>query len=177
MQLSRHVVSPDDPNNITVEVKDQKGPGGDNHHYLISNFNVESNPSFDERHHLDSYEEVTVMFQYGNPAKGFNGITLESLLAICEHRLQGCETGPHPCLENDEALHYIGRAIDALQRRTRRVQRTADVKQALVDMEAERQTPEQTAETTRRLMEAYHSVPNTNSAVSQLLSQQAALNK
>lgn len=134
MQLSRHVVSPDDPNNIVVTAKDQPGPGGDCHHYEITNFDLRTNPSYSDRMYVDSLEEVEIFFQQGNPAEGFNGVTLEALLAICEHRLKGCQEGPYKCAENDLALTGIGVAIDALHARTHRANLAKGIAQTLQDL-------------------------------------------
>src|ERR1700690_3037873 len=117
MQLKAHVVDATDPKNLQIQVVDQKGPGGDNHRYAITGFDITSNPSYSDREFVEDLKELNVYFQYGNPAEGVNGITMEALLAICEHRLQGLETGPYPCIENDEALHHVGKAIEALHRR------------------------------------------------------------
>lgn len=58
-------------------------------------------------------------FQNGPiPENGNNGVTIEALLAVCEHRLAGFQNGPYPCTENEIALGHIGRALDALKRRT-----------------------------------------------------------
>ena len=141
MQISRHVVSSSsdlDPKDLIVTVKDQPGPGGDCHYYEISNYDVLHNSSFNERHQLESYNELTVLFQQGNPAEGFNGVTLESLLAICEHRLVGCQSGPFACAENGEALEHITKAINALHSRTDRLRKASAIKQALEDLEAGR---------------------------------------
>ncbi|MNQ00167.1 hypothetical protein D3C85_128100 [compost metagenome] len=121
MQLSRHVVSSDDPNNLVITVKDRPGPGGDCHHYEISNFDLRTNPSYNDRMYVDSLEEVEIFFQQGNPAEGFNGVTIEALLAICEHRLLGCQEGPYKSEENAQALLGISHALHSLHKRTVRL--------------------------------------------------------
>jgi hypothetical protein len=140
MQLSRHVVSSSDldPKALVITAKDQPGPGGDCHHYEITNFDLRTNPSYSDRMYVDSLEEVEIFFQQGNPAEGFNGVTLESLLAICEHRLVGCQSGPFACAENGEALEHITKAINTLHSRTDRLRKATMIKQAMEDLEAGR---------------------------------------
>jgi hypothetical protein len=142
MQLSRHVVSSDDPHNLTIEVVDLPGATNLHHRYDISGFDTNFNDlrylePYVDKFYLPPAEKLNILFVNGeqDPHVPTNGVTLESLLAICEHRVQGFEAGQFPCIENDEALHHIGKAIDALHRRTRRVQHARMVKQALIDLE------------------------------------------
>lgn len=134
MQLSRHVVSSSsdlDSNALVITVKDQPGPGGDCHHYEISNFNLSTNPSYNDRMYVDSLEEVEIFFQQGKPTEGFNGITLEALLAICEHRLLGCQEGPYKCEENQLALLGVTYALQSLHARTNRDAVFEDISKAI----------------------------------------------
>ena len=126
MQLSRHVVSSSDldPKALTITHSDQKGPGGDNHRYCISNFNTMDNYNRQPTagyEHLPPTRQLDVLFQSGNPAEGFNGITIEALLAICEHRLLGCQEGPYKSEENLQALLGISHALHSLHKRTIRL--------------------------------------------------------
>ena len=62
----------------------------------------------------------TVRFQDGNPlTEGYNGFTLEHLMAMCYDRLSGYQTGPFACDDNQEAAEHLARGIEALQRRTK----------------------------------------------------------
>lgn len=142
MQLSRHVVSSSsdlDPKALVITHSDQKGPGGDNHRYCISNFNTvdnynrQSTPGHD---HLQPTRQLDVLFQSGNPAEGFNGITIEALLAICEHRLLGCQEGPYASEENQQALLGVSHALHFLHRRTYRVGLTKAIKTKLEDLKS-----------------------------------------
>lgn len=61
----------------------------------------------------------TVKFQDGPvPEVGTNGLTLESLMGICAHRLEAFQNGSFPCKENAEALQHLQKAMDALHCRT-----------------------------------------------------------
>lgn len=89
------------------------GPGGVRHTYVYG-------------HHENDYTfNVTgkLFFQQGHPAKhGINGLTLESVLAVCQHRLTGFQKGPYPSDFNADALMHIERAIEALKDRQREIQ-------------------------------------------------------
>lgn len=62
----------------------------------------------------------TVRFQDGNPlTNGYNGFTLEHLMAMCYDRLTGYQSGPFACDDNQEAADHLARGIEALQRRTK----------------------------------------------------------
>lgn len=62
---------------------------------------------------------INLKFQLGVvPSVGPNGVTLEALLAVCQHRLEHFQAGQFACAENAEALHHIQRALAALHRRT-----------------------------------------------------------
>lgn len=55
---------------------------------------------------------------------GVNGITKESLIAICIDQLTALQAGPFPCCENETALEHLQLALKALNDRTRdRLQR------------------------------------------------------
>lgn len=89
--------------------------------YDIIGFDTGGNPS----HSTVLGPEVVmnylpIIFQNGNPAEvGQNGITIEALLAVAAHRLEGYRSGRFACDDNQEALDHIQKALDALQRRTR----------------------------------------------------------
>lgn len=119
--LNRHVVSADAVEALKITVMDRKGAGGDNHQYRVEGFDIQTNPSYSDRVHYDELKELNVFFQHGNPSEGQNGVTLEALLAICEHRLLGAEEGPHACDENVQALLGISHALNSLHRRTIRL--------------------------------------------------------
>lgn len=62
----------------------------------------------------------TINFQNGHPDEhGRNGVTLETLLAVCHHRLSCFQVGPFPCKQNAEAIQHIERALESLKDRTR----------------------------------------------------------
>ena len=89
------------------------GPGGAHNCYVIGE---------GPRDGLAVLQEIR--FQQGHPnEQGFNGVTLEALLAVCMDRLEAFQVGPYPCNHNQEALQGIERALEALKDRTR--ERTA----------------------------------------------------
>lgn len=54
----------------------------------------------------------------GSPA---DGVTNEAMVLIVQDRLQCFQQGPHPCLENDQALAHLGEALHWLRCRAARV--------------------------------------------------------
>ncbi len=119
--LHRHlVIFGDHKESLVVEAVDQPGPGNANHHYTITGFDTKSNPSNSNAEgYVSSFSKLPVIFQHGTvPECGQNGITIEALLAICEHRLSGFQSGPYSNNYNAEALLHVGKALDALKQRT-----------------------------------------------------------
>ncbi len=109
---------------LMVSVLDQPGAGGACHHYHITGFDTETNPSdpFKARHGK-SARHATILFQNGpiNAEEGrrnVNGITHEVMLAILADRLRSFQAGPYHCEENAEALICVERAQLALKSRT-----------------------------------------------------------
>jgi peptidyl-prolyl cis-trans isomerase B (cyclophilin B) len=104
--------------NLTITVGDEPNEKTHaNHRYDITGFNTATNPS--ER--IESAAlELSILFQHGPiPEFGNNGITIESLLAICAHRLEGFQAGPFACDENSRALDHVNMALAALKGRTK----------------------------------------------------------
>lgn len=63
-----------------------------------------------------------IRFQQGHPESvGINGVTLESVLAICLHRLNGFQRGPYPSAFNAMAIGHIEQAIAVLQQRQQNI--------------------------------------------------------
>lgn len=93
---------------VTIEVVDQPGAGGANHHYVVW-VDGETQP----------VQLAEIRFQNG-PVKeaGVNGVTQEHLLAIVADRLRCFQAGPYPSAENAEALDYVEIALAALNDRT-----------------------------------------------------------
>lgn len=61
-----------------------------------------------------------VSFQDGNPNEfGVNGVSIESLLAMCADRLACFERGPFANGYNATALHHLTLSLEALKARTR----------------------------------------------------------
>jgi len=90
---------------LRIAVLDPPGPGGASHHYAVQC----------PKQHWAQY----VNFQKGPVLEaGPNGLTVESLLAICIDRLECFQAGPYPCGENANALLDLRRALLMLNART-----------------------------------------------------------
>jgi hypothetical protein len=106
---------------LEIEVLDEPGAGGANHHYKVSGFNTATNPSdpFVARHGTPA-EYATVLFQNGPIGEvGVNGVTHEALLAIVIDRMRSFQAGPFACRENALALTKLEEAQMWLLQRTR----------------------------------------------------------
>jgi hypothetical protein len=91
---------------IKILVLDEPGPGNACHEYAIG---LEDS----------DVKETIIRFQKGAVAEtGPNGISIESILAVAIHRLEGFQSGPYPCAENAAALDHLQRALRNLQKRT-----------------------------------------------------------
>lgn len=95
-----------------ITARDEKGPGGAHHYYLIEPLNKQKaalSPVF-----------AQVKFQQGPIVEeGVNGCTNEDLLTVVLHRLECFQAGSHPCAENDNAAVHIRVALHILHERTR----------------------------------------------------------
>ena len=90
---------------LTIEVRDEPGPGGASHVYAI----IQPNKT-----------EQVITFQKGAIKEaGANGNTHEALLAVLIDRLRGFQAGPFKCRENASALTHLEDALMWLQKRTR----------------------------------------------------------
>lgn len=68
---------------------------------------------------------LPIIFQHGpRPTAGYNGVTLEALLAVCANRLESFQASPYACQENAEALAHLHDAIKCLNRRAARREAT-----------------------------------------------------
>ncbi|MGL5719900.1 MAG: hypothetical protein ACRCYP_03790 [Alphaproteobacteria bacterium] len=102
-------------NSLDVTVLDEPGAGGACHEYVISYL---SDP--DEHGNCFGMQLCKISFQNG-PVKehGVNGITQESLIAICIDRLRCFQAGEYACEDNQAALMNLELALELLQKRTR----------------------------------------------------------
>jgi len=126
VKVQRHMRSSIDP--LTVYRCGKPGAGGQGNHYLVlkAAHVVEFERELDKARTSDEAAALTpianlcsIHFQNGTiPEVGVNGVTIETLLAICEDRLAGFQAGPYPCRENALALTAIQEAINWLWRRT-----------------------------------------------------------
>lgn len=104
--------------NLSVTVGDEPSKiTGANARYDIEGFNTQTNPSEREG---SAHLALSLIFQNGTILEsGNNGVTLEAILAACAHRLEGFQSGKFACMENQQALDHINKAITSLQSRTR----------------------------------------------------------
>lgn len=103
---------------LHIEVLDEPGSGGANHHYGIYGWHSKGNPAADSS--CNDETKCTLLFQNGpvNEA-GVNGITHEALLAVVIDRLECFQKGPYSCRENALALTKLQEALHWLNHRTR----------------------------------------------------------
>lgn len=114
-ELTDHIITKGDKD-LSITVTDDKGAGGANHRYEISNYDASTNKS---NWLLDSYTKTTIVFQNGTiPENGVNGITQEALLAIVIDRLRSFQAGEFACRENAIALTKLEECLHWLQQRT-----------------------------------------------------------
>lgn len=94
---------------IKITALDGPGPGGASHGYkldlpLASPCNAHT---------------YLIYFQNGAIKEvGTNGLTHEALLAILIDRLEGFQSGPYACVENQTALDHLRDAMEVLHDRT-----------------------------------------------------------
>jgi hypothetical protein len=102
-------------NMLDVFVLDEPGQGGACHEYVITH------TSGPDEHGMSTGQQLASIHFQNGPVKDFgvNGITQETLIAICIDRLRCFQTGPFANVENALALDYLGQALLALQARTR----------------------------------------------------------
>jgi hypothetical protein len=117
MVISSHEVE-GAASNLKIVVGDEPAvPGNGNHRYDILGFDTASNAS---EYEGSFARALSVLFQNGPiPSHGNNGVTIEALLAVIAHRLEGFQTGPFASQDNEDALFHTLQAMEALQRRTR----------------------------------------------------------
>lgn len=125
-------------NSLQVIVMDEPGSGGGHHHYAIMGFDTSTNKS--DIHPKLNLEYVNIFFQNGCvtgedsldgvPQTVNNGLTIETLLAVCAHRLLCFQDGPFACESNAKALTGITDALEALTVRTKeRIARNVEGKE------------------------------------------------
>lgn len=92
---------------LTVAAVDEPGHGGACHEYQLAWNDGE-------------YDFFRIPFQNGPIAEvGTNGVTHEALIAILIDRLEGFQSGPYKCQENQAALDALQQAQSALLSRTK----------------------------------------------------------
>lgn len=98
---------------LSIEVLDAPGSGNACHAYRITSDKPQDGGTPDSAMCLIHFQDGPVQ------ENGVNGISNEALLAIVEDRLQGFQSGPFACRENDIALTKIQEAMMWMSRRTR----------------------------------------------------------
>lgn len=92
-------------------------PGGAQNHYVVG---VGSDLALMADYDCGAHVVGCVSFQDGNPSEfGVNGVSIESLLAVCADRLEHFEGGPFANGYNADALRHIHCALLSLKGRTR----------------------------------------------------------
>lgn len=116
--VTHHVVGEHDKS-IEIEAIGPVGVGGAYANYEIRT-KIGVVGSIDKLVHPVGQTKINVIkFQEGTiPEKGINGITMETLMAICIHRLECFQAGPYPCEENAVALRNLQAAMKSLHGRT-----------------------------------------------------------
>jgi hypothetical protein len=112
--LEEHKVNPAN-DLLKISVLDEVGPGGANHHYMITT------PDWTRAPDGSGAKGVwDIVFQKGpiNEA-GVNGVTQEALVAIVIDRLRAFQAGPYACRENALALTKLEEAQHWMLHRTR----------------------------------------------------------
>lgn len=131
-EIHSHTITHEE-NRLRVYAAGSPGPNGDNHAYLVKGLNPEDHPIAAELVAYadalpDDAPEVALTFQQGDPGTGiYNGYTLETLLAICYDRLNGCQAGPYASEHNAQAMIHINYALEHLHQRTREKLAAAEV--------------------------------------------------
>lgn len=108
--ITSHQVPGNDLNmQLNVQALDDPGPGGANHHYLITSYGIDAG--------FDGTSEIK--FQNG-PLKeaGLNGVSNEAILAVLIDRMQGFQRGQFSCRENAVVLTHLETAQLWLAKRT-----------------------------------------------------------
>lgn len=95
---------------------------------LDSRLHIEATDEAKPHHHYQIYGKTQqasqklcdIRFQNGgfSPAGDPNGISIESLLRVCENRLNEFQEGEFACPENENALRHIQEALLWLDART-----------------------------------------------------------
>ena len=125
-KLTSHLVE-NELNPIEIIVMDNPGKGGANQLYGVTGFQEGSlkwiSQAYAEACKAGALQDGLPIFafgfQNGSPAEvGTNGLTMESLLAILVHRLEGFQSGPFANLNNAAALNHLRAAQEALKART-----------------------------------------------------------
>ena len=116
--LTDHQVNPAN-DQLKIQVMDQPGSGGANHHYRIFGFSTQSNTSASAVVNNDE-TALDILFQNRPIGEfGVNGITQEAIIAICIDRLRSFQSGPYACRDNEIALTKLEEAQMWLLKRTR----------------------------------------------------------
>lgn len=103
---------------LSIETTDEMGSGGAYHRYQITGLDLSKNPSMEE-FDAEMFDQLVILFQNGPiPTNGYNGTTIEALLAICMDRLMCFQEGPFSSEDNDKALFHLTVAMSYLKTRT-----------------------------------------------------------
>ena len=122
-KLTDHITNPTN-DKLAIRVTDEPGSGGANHAYVVSGFDIETNPGrklydADDGVPDDGTDSLAILFQNGPIGEaGVNGVTHEVLLAILIDRLRGFQNGPYKSKANACALTHLEEALMWLNQRS-----------------------------------------------------------
>lgn len=115
--------------NLRTFVLDEPGHGGACHEYQVVAPGIDNGEKPTSGHPEDA-TLCDIRFQNGPinvDGNGINGVQHEDLLAVIIDRLEGFQSGPYKCEENEQALYYVRNALYVLQSRTRqRIERNVE---------------------------------------------------
>ena len=113
-EVTNHLHS-DIPNpGFEIYAMDEKGFAGQHNRYHVT---YETPVAISHNGCVSQVQAI--QFQNGPvPEVGTNGITVEALMGICAHRLEGFQNGTFPCEENAVALQHLYKGLEALHSRT-----------------------------------------------------------
>jgi hypothetical protein len=102
-----------------ISLKPRKAFESTQRSFISCNIEFKIGPTEFFVHRSDGSVIQTINFQDGPINEvGVNGVMNEDLLTMAVVRLEAFQASPFKCDENQEALEYINKALEALNRRT-----------------------------------------------------------
>lgn len=90
--------------------------GRASHHYVISGFDTSHNGAARTGGFIPRFQDVSIILQSEGAANDLrpDGVSVDALVAIVEHHLEGQQSGPNASLNKQLALEYFGHARQLL---------------------------------------------------------------